>query len=238
MPAVKQIEEILNDFYKQADEVIGVLSFIGVPDDDHSVREEISEFVDAVRRSFDIIKTQGYDAAWTDLEKASAGFIGLCRYKDRKFPNVNEDLSRKCAEAYRELPEPGDAPASLDVSLLDESNVKRMERAYRGITGEPKPIQLGQPRNITPLTQEQFEALQVGTPILIRNKFGGDPNWYAAEVTRGTLPGSIAPAINFKITDADQHIRAGLGGFTKDTQFIYYFSDAQNVAYQRQPGTK
>jgi len=238
MPATKPIEEILNIFYRQADEVVGVLSVIGVPEEDTYTRSRISDFVGAVRRSFDALRTQGYSAAWKDLEEASAGFIGLCRYKDQKFPNVNEDLSRKCAEAYRALPEPEDAPAILEASLLDENNVKRVERSYRGITGESKPLLQGQPIDITSLTQEQFEALQVGTPIFVRNKFGRDPNWYAAEVTRGILPGSIAPAINFKVKDSDPHVRAGLGGFTKDAQFIYYFSDAQHVAYQRQPVAK
>lgn len=238
MPTTKPIEEILNTFYRQADEVVGVLSVIGVPEEDTYTRNGISDFVVAVRRSFDALRTQGYSAAWNDLEEASTGFIGLCRYKDQKFPNVNEDLSRKCAEAYRALPEPTDAPVSLDTSLIDENNVKRMERAYRIITSEPMALLSDQPMDITPLTQEQFEALQVGTPILVRNKFGGDPNWYTAEVTRGILSGSIAPAINFKVTDDNPNIRAGLGCFTKDTQFIYYFSDAQNVAYQRTPVAK
>ncbi len=238
MPATKPIEEILNAFYRQADEVVGVLSIIGVPEEDTYTRSRIGDFVGAVRRSFDALRTQGYSAAWKDLEEASAGFIAICRYKDQKSPNVNEDLSRKCAEAYRALPELTDVPVSLDTSLIDENNVKRMERAYRVISGEPMALLSGQPTDVTPLTQEQFEALQVGTPILVRNKFGGDLNWYTAEVTRGILQGSIAPAINFKVTDANPNIRAGLGGFTKDAQFMYFFSDAQHVAYQKTPIAK
>ncbi len=238
MPATKPIEEILNNFYRQADEVVGVLSVIGVPKEDTYTRSRISDFVGAVRRSFDALRTQGYSTAWKDLEEASAGFIGLCRYKDQKFSNVNVDLSRKCSEAYLALPEPTEAPISLDASLIDENNVKRMERTYKGITGEPMALLSGQPMDVTPLTEEQFEALQVGTPILVRNKFGGDPNWYTAEVTRGISPESIAPAINFKITDSDPHIGAGLGGFTKNALFIYYFSDAKHVAYQKTPIAK
>lgn len=43
----------------------------------------------------------------------------------------------------------------------------------------------------------------------------------------------IAPVIYFRITDPDTHIRARLGGFTSDAQFIYYFSDAQYIAHKK-----
>ncbi len=232
MPATKTIEEILNVFYRQADEVVGVLGLI-VPEEDTYIRSRISDFVGAVRRSFDALRTQGYSKAWKDLEEASAGFIDLCRYKDKNFPNVNEDLSRKCAEAYRALPEPTDTPILLNTSLIYENNVKRMEKEHKRITGEPIVALLsGQPMNVTPLTQEQFEALQVGTPILVRNKFGGDPNWYTAEVTRGTLPDSFAPAIYFKVTDPNGPTRG------KDAELVYYFSDTQHIAYQKTPIAK
>lgn len=115
------IEKRINEFYRVAWALVEDLTLIKIPDND-PIRTQTATFVSAVRRSLDILTTEGYDAARGALDEASASMIGLCRYKDRHLRNVDSDLSRECAQAYRALFEPGDV-ANLNASLLNRSFV-------------------------------------------------------------------------------------------------------------------
>jgi len=79
--AEKTIEDRLNNFYVKAWAIIEDLTQIDIPQDD-PIRKSVDTFVSAIQDSFETILREGYVSAWADLEKASAGFIGLCRYKD------------------------------------------------------------------------------------------------------------------------------------------------------------
>ena len=88
----------LNEFYRVSWALVDDLTLIDIPDND-PVRAKVSDFVGAVQRSHTLASTKGYAAAYADLEKASVGMIGLCRYKDTNLPGVDIDLSRECAQA-------------------------------------------------------------------------------------------------------------------------------------------
>ena len=86
-----------------------------------------------------------------------------------------------------------------------------------------KPVTGSLPQK-TGITEDQLKALKAGDKILIRNKFGGDPNWYSADVTRAAFPESIAPAIHFKILDPR------VSEFARSQTYIYYFSDGHHIS--------
>ena len=137
----KTVEGKINEFYRVAWAVVEDLTLIGIPDND-PIRNQTGTFVSAVQRSLDKLTTEGYDAAREALDEASASIIGLCRYKDQHLPNVDPDLSRECAQAYRALFNPGDVN-KLDASLLNRSFVERMKQAYAGQSrylGPSKPL--------------------------------------------------------------------------------------------------
>lgn len=138
MAKQKIVEEILNNFYVKAWAIVEDLSLVDIAHDD-PIRKSIDDFVSAVRGSFATIKQGNYANAWKDLQRASAGFIGLCRYKDQHLPNVDQDLPIECAEAYRALPDPEQAPITFNPSKIHEINVKRMVEAYQGNSRHIKP---------------------------------------------------------------------------------------------------
>lgn len=82
--------------------------------------------------------------------------------------------------------------------------------------------------NIGGLTEKEFEELEIGQRIWVHNKFDKSP-WYEAEVT-GVFPNSIAPSVNFRITDPDPQIPAGL----RETEMRYWFSDAPYIAHREE----
>ena len=46
--------------------------------------------------------------------------------------NVDPELSRECAEAYRSLPDPEQGPIELDSSRVHRTNIQRTVDAYKG----------------------------------------------------------------------------------------------------------
>jgi len=123
-----RIEDKINEFYRVSWAVVEDLNFIDIKDDD-PIKAKKDAFVAAIRRSFDALTTEGYEAAQEAIKEASIGIIGLCKYKNEHLPHVDPGISRECALAYRALFDTSDV-TDLDATQLNTSYVERMEQAH------------------------------------------------------------------------------------------------------------